>query len=302
MTARATWPQQLTMDLTLEDSSTPARLGARILAGLIDLVFVALAASAVSQPFPPILVLVVFVVYHATQTWWTGRTVGKALLGLRIVRPGQRLTFGWALARAGPGYLILGLAGLGLATCAFDPRRRSVYDFALGTLVIQETDASFRPQGLLDRFANYAKEHKQAAAERKETIALAGGFWTWLSGLGEWILGLLDRVRGKQATSTGPSVLTVVSSKAATIVAVSASAIATIVLTVVPPAKGVGEWLMTDRYWYGPSDGSAIALAGPEQAIAGWMQRQDQPYVGACPDPATVDDGASSWCTLVVRS
>ncbi|RFU20429.1 RDD family protein [Geodermatophilus marinus] len=224
----------------------PARLPARVAAGSIDLLVVVAAVAAVGQPFPPILPLGVFVLYHGTLTWWTGQTLGKALLGLRVVRPGGNRSAWWAFARSGPGYLLLGLAGLGLLTSAFDRDHRALYDIALGGAVVQETDAVNRPRGLLDRLVAYAEAHQKAATERTKTLTVLLALWAWVAGLGKALQKVLDVIRGSPPTR-GPSALATVSSKAAAAVA----ATATVVATAFPLAGAVGTWLFTDIRVFG---------------------------------------------------
>jgi hypothetical protein len=188
-------------------------------------------------------------------------------------------------------HLLISLGGLGLVTTAVDRHRRTLYDLVTGGIVVQETDDSLRPRGLLDRLAEYGEENKRIAIERKKSLLLLTAFWAWLSKLGEWILAPLNWLRGGQGPA-GPSVLKVVSGKVAAGAAAAVTAAAAIVVAIVPQAREVGEWLVTERYWLG-DDPSTPSV----EAIADWMAAQDEPYVGACPDPSTVGDSPGSWCT-----
>jgi uncharacterized RDD family membrane protein YckC len=91
---------------TSSTAHNPARLRVRLVAAGIDLLVVLVVAMTLRQPQPLIVIIGIFVAYHATLTWWLGRTIGKALVGLRVLRPGRKVTLWWSLARAGPGYLL----------------------------------------------------------------------------------------------------------------------------------------------------------------------------------------------------
>jgi hypothetical protein len=205
---------------------------------------------AVPQPFPPLLVLLVFVGYHWLLTWWVGRTLGKALLGLRVLRLSGPMSWWWALGRSGPGYLVLGVAGLGWLTATRDVYRRPLYDILLGGAVIQDVDATGRAHGLVDRLLAYAREHQQAVSERKEPLSLVSGLWISLTKGPEWVAKGLQLLRGEPtAVSSGTSLSSWVSGQTAAVISASASVAAAAAVTVVPGLDVVGQWLMTDRYW-----------------------------------------------------
>lgn len=255
----------------------PASIRSRLVAGGLDLVVIFLATLAVPQPFPPLVVIGIFVVYHGTLTWWLQRTVGKALLGLRVARPNKQTSFWWSYARSGPGYLILGFGGLGLASAPFDPANRAVYDIALGGVVLQETDASLRPRGAFDRLVDYAKEHQRVAGDRKRTIGFIAAFWAWLSAIGSWLRSILDRLR-VSSLPAHPSVLAEVSSTVAATAATAATAVGILVISVVPQAESMGRWLVADQQWFGdPSIEPAASPAGQWSLSHGDWYRSPEP-------------------------
>jgi uncharacterized RDD family membrane protein YckC len=228
----------------------PAGVRARFAAGLLDVGIVVALLRAVPQPFPPLLVLLVFVGYHWLLTWWVGRTLGKALLGLRVLRLSGPMSWWWALGRSGPGYLVLGVAGLGWLTATRDVYRRPLYDILLGGAVIQDVDATGRAHGLVDRLLAYAREHQQAVSERKEPLSLVSGLWISLTKGPEWVAKGLQLLRGEPtAVSSGTSLSSWVSGQTAAVISASASVAAAAAVTVVPGLDVVGQWLMTDRYW-----------------------------------------------------
>jgi uncharacterized RDD family membrane protein YckC len=73
---------------------------------------------------------------YLTVAWWiTGRTIGDAALGVRVVgRGGGDLRFLQALLRAG----LCVLFPLGLAWCAVDSRARAVHDILVRSQVIYD--------------------------------------------------------------------------------------------------------------------------------------------------------------------
>jgi uncharacterized RDD family membrane protein YckC len=236
--------------LDLPRAFVPAGVAARFAAGLLDVGMVVALLRAVPQPFPPLLVLLVFVGYHWLLTWWVGRTLGKALLGLRVLRLSGPMSWWWALGRSAPGYLVLAVAGLGWLTATRDAYRRPLYDILLGGVVIQDVDATGKADGLVDRLLAYAREHQQAISERKEPLALVAGLWASLNKGPEWVAKGLQLLRGETAAvNSGTSLSSWVSGQMAAAISVTASVAAAAAVTVVPGLDVVGQWLMTDRYW-----------------------------------------------------
>jgi uncharacterized RDD family membrane protein YckC len=228
----------------------PAGVGARCVAGVIDIAIVVAALAPVPQPFPPLLVLLVFVGYHWLLTWWVGRTVGKALLGLRVLRLDGPVSWWWALGRSGPGYLVLSVAGLGWLTATRDAYRRPLYDILLGGVVVQDVDPAGTSSGLADRLLVYAREHKEAVAARKEPLGLVAGLWAALTKGTEWAAKGLQFVRGEPtAVSSGTSLSSWATGQAAAAVSAAGSVAAVAVVAVVPGSDGLGQWLMSDRHW-----------------------------------------------------
>lgn len=72
-------------------------------------------------------------------SWWNGQTVGKKLLGLRVVRlDGEPITWWIAFERAG-GYAAGFATGLlGFAQVWWDANRQAIHDRIVGTVVIRE--------------------------------------------------------------------------------------------------------------------------------------------------------------------
>jgi len=72
-------------------------------------------------------------VYLALAWWIGGRTIGKRVMGLQVVRRGGgRLGFFRALARAA----LCVFFPIGLLWCAVDPSRRSLQDLVVRTSVV----------------------------------------------------------------------------------------------------------------------------------------------------------------------
>jgi len=75
--------------------------------------------------------------YTLTLGTW-GKTLGKALLGLKVVRAnGARLSYLRSFARYWAYYLSWLLLGLGFLVIAFSPQKRGLHDLACDTKVIK---------------------------------------------------------------------------------------------------------------------------------------------------------------------
>jgi hypothetical protein len=74
-----------------------------------------------------------------TLSWWKGQTVGKRLLGIRVVRlDGEPVTWWTAFERAG-GYAAGFATGLlGFAQVYWDANRQAIHDRIVGTVVVRE--------------------------------------------------------------------------------------------------------------------------------------------------------------------
>jgi uncharacterized RDD family membrane protein YckC len=155
----STGPLAVALQATLLDSfaSYYVGFGPRLAAMLIDLLFttifplVALITLLMRSQSRPgtvqatdyfllvFLGTLVFVAYHVVQIALWGRTLGKVLMGIRVVTlDGSVPGFGQALLR-GIGYgFSLFLFGWGFLMAALDPRRQALHDKIAETLVIPE--------------------------------------------------------------------------------------------------------------------------------------------------------------------
>jgi uncharacterized RDD family membrane protein YckC len=133
----------------------PAAAGERVSAGAIDLAFllvvwcsvVLLASSAGHVPlrgllaaWPYLGAYLVFLglVYAVYFTGTTGQTLGKIVVGLRVVDTMGRPPSAWkALLRAVLGVVSILAAFAGFIPSAFDPARRALHDRVLKTRVIR---------------------------------------------------------------------------------------------------------------------------------------------------------------------
>jgi uncharacterized RDD family membrane protein YckC len=136
----------------------PARLGSRTLAFLLDLLvqfallFVLFAAagalslhldSDLSATIGLLVLLACFLGYPiAFETLWRGRTLGKAALGLRVVRDdGGPAPFTSIVIREVEGLIIdkvLSLGLIGILTMVSSERAKRLGDMLAGTVVINE--------------------------------------------------------------------------------------------------------------------------------------------------------------------
>ena len=79
------------------------------------------------------------VYFTLLPSWWRGQTVGKRLMGLRVVEiTGKPMATMLNLKRFG-GYLAgMATGGLGLLQLLWDPNRQALQDKAAHTVVVDE--------------------------------------------------------------------------------------------------------------------------------------------------------------------
>lgn len=138
-----------------------AGLAARVFAAGIDAILIALLAGGllfllwflamanktpeVAKTLTPIGLMLIMSGYHPFQEWlWNGKTVGKALLGIRVVREnGQPIGFWEALGRGLLRVVDIGL-GAGLPCMMLNAREKRLGDWLVGTVAVRE-QAILRP-------------------------------------------------------------------------------------------------------------------------------------------------------------
>ncbi|MCG5216835.1 RDD family protein [Streptosporangium soli] len=128
----------------------------RLFAGLIDIVIVAILTSPlsynvvrytdegierISVSHGLLSALVAFLYYWLLHAFWNGQTVGKKIIGIRVVqeRDGRKIDVGQAAIREAVMVVLIWLCCLGIIDVAwilFDPRRQALHDKAAKTLVI----------------------------------------------------------------------------------------------------------------------------------------------------------------------
>ncbi len=88
--------------------------------------------------------LVVNFLYFILLTWWTGQTLGKMLLGIRVINgrtDGQRgnLSFGQAFMREFVGKILSSIPlGLGYLWVGWNEKKRGWHDMIANTYVIKQ--------------------------------------------------------------------------------------------------------------------------------------------------------------------
>lgn len=90
--------------------------------------------------------------YNIACWMLAGQTVGKWVMGLRVVRTnGQRVGF-WAAVRRQIGYWLSSILFLGFAWILFDNRRQGFHDKLAGTFVVYSwPELTLAPQPVRDR-------------------------------------------------------------------------------------------------------------------------------------------------------
>lgn len=159
----------------------------RMLAFVIDLAVIAAAGIVLGRLTAAMQLLsvdtyqaIVVILYFAvsllygmlTEWWWRGQTIGKRLLGLRVVEAGGlRLRPAQIIVRNLLRFvdLLPAFYLVGGATCVLSPRRQRLGDIAAGTIVIR-TPKLWQPdvaQLLGNKFNSFA-EHRHLAARLRQ--------------------------------------------------------------------------------------------------------------------------------------
>jgi uncharacterized RDD family membrane protein YckC len=115
-----------------------------MLMGCVFLVSLVLSAVNHSQEWgntvTPLGMFVMFFGYHLFQEWlWNGKTVGKAVFSIRVVRDnGQPIGFWEAFGRNLLRVVDVYLSGVGLLVMMFNRSEKRAGDFVAGTIVIND--------------------------------------------------------------------------------------------------------------------------------------------------------------------
>jgi len=149
---------------------------------------------------------VIFGLYATISLAATGRTLGKALLGLRVQgASGSNLSGPVAFLRSTVGYLASSLLGLGFLNIFIDPQRRGWHDLLFRSQVTQEpgqVSANFLTRQL-DRWSrqmDHWRERQQAIFDRLSVL------WKLVTACTKLLtrsLGSVERVFGALAGALG---------------------------------------------------------------------------------------------------
>ena len=106
----------------------------RLLASILDLLLVAVALGWLVGPFLPF----VFLAYLVAMWAWKGTSIGKIVLGLKIVRTdGQPINFAIALVRGLSSCFSAMVLFLGFFWAGWDREKQSWHDKIAGTVVVE---------------------------------------------------------------------------------------------------------------------------------------------------------------------
>jgi uncharacterized RDD family membrane protein YckC len=114
------------------------------LMGVVSLVFMVIAYSQstdeIAKTGIPLGLFVVFFGYHLFQEWlWNGKTVGKAVFRIRVVRNnGQPIGFWEAMGRNLLRVLDVYVSGIGLLCMMFNRSEKRFGDYVAGTIVVND--------------------------------------------------------------------------------------------------------------------------------------------------------------------
>jgi uncharacterized RDD family membrane protein YckC len=225
---------------------SPAPIGLRISAWIIDIFIIALLGFFLPQPFPPILLLIIFIAYHSILIWLVGQTIGKALMGLRVQRIMDKPGFFWSLGRSSLGYFFIDLLGFGILAGLISWRRRCFHDILFGSVVVfTEESGRITVKKMAERFGKFAQRRKMAWEDTNKRFSIIlVGLWKFLENLARFIQKVFDCLTGSP-TST-ESVAKVLTMKAALTFGAATSTITAVLITSVPGnVQAAVEWLGT---------------------------------------------------------
>jgi uncharacterized RDD family membrane protein YckC len=227
----------------------PARLPHRLAAAGLDTALVLLAVMSVAQPYSYVYVLACLAGYQATMTWLLGRTAGKVVLGLAVVRPGgERIGLLRAVVRAVLAVALGASAGMTAWSVPFDRRRRMLHDLAAGTMVVIDTAAVSRAADLAARLQASIEETRAAFERRARAYAAIAALLGWLAGGARLVRTLLERLIPGLPEGREPSAVEVLADQAMAKVVVPALAVVPAALiAVVPQAAAVRDELTKPR-------------------------------------------------------
>lgn len=133
------------------------------LLGAVSVIGFVLGALRDSQEFGrtvlPLGLFVVFFGYHLFQEWlWNGKTLGKAVFGIRVVRNnGQPIGFWEAFGRSLLRVVDVYTSGVGLLVMMFNPSEKRFGDLISGTIVINDQSVARPGQHAMLPFAKAPK-------------------------------------------------------------------------------------------------------------------------------------------------
>ncbi|HSK91226.1 MAG TPA: RDD family protein, partial [Euzebyales bacterium] len=173
-------------DALADARTTPPAL--RALSWLLDAVVVGVAMLVVPEPYPLIVPLGLAAAYLTLIVWWTSTTIGKAALGLRVVRTNGPVTLAWALGRSTLGLIVVDLLGAGLVP-ALSTERRALHDRAFHSLVVWTGEPATwrRVFERLVALADQREEEREEKRRRSRGLVLLTGLWAWMSDLARGI-------------------------------------------------------------------------------------------------------------------
>lgn len=164
-------------------------IDAMLMLTLMGIVIAMLSIWSYAQALPeisktgiPLVTFVIFFGFNLFQEWlWNGKTVGKAALGIRVVRDnGQPIGFWEAFGRNLLRVLDVYASGLGLLCMMFNRREKRFGDFVAGTVVIHDQRIA-RPGGYQslqaeDEIVEQAGEQRTALRMTAEEVELLSAF------------------------------------------------------------------------------------------------------------------------------
>jgi uncharacterized RDD family membrane protein YckC len=244
--------------------------GLRAAAWIIDFLVVTLVVMfGLPQPTRFVIPLALLIGYHTVTISRFHCSPGKAIVGLRVIRPGKRPTLLWALGRTALGYFCADLLGLGLLVALFDSRRRCAHDYVFGSFVIFEGLDAIKARKALVRFSAFLQRCQKTVEEKivhfgfvaAPVVALFKAFRYFATKLNNGV----EYLAGGSPAGAAPPAGILLSEKVAAMVLAASTAVSAGALAYFPSVRYYAGKLIAPHYILVKPPTDWVACGCPQQ-------------------------------------
>ncbi len=188
------------------------------------------------RPWALTFFAVMYAVYHGVSIGATGRTLGKALFGLRL-RQSEATLERWVFAFARPtlGYATTIFSGVGLVQILVHPRHRALHDFMFSTEVEKGTGGV----GVIRRLDEWTRQLDETVEATLGRLKRVGRLIKRLAVVGFYVGLALEWVHRAPATPSGAAESTTTTTGTSGATGAGASGVATQTTTSTIVAVGI---------------------------------------------------------------